>query len=145
MKTLMLILLSGMMCLMNCGQVQAQNPGTYGYDASGNRVSRVIVLALKSSKAEVTAEEKVYGETLKDFTVRIYPNPTKGALTVEIQQLPEGETAAVKLYSMSGKLIHHKAGVRHIEHFNIGNHPAGIYLLKITAGDSSTEWRIIKQ
>jgi len=134
-----------MMYLMVCNQIHAQNPVTYGYDASGNRISRVVIFAAQAPKAEITAEEKVYGETLKDFTVRIYPNPTKGELTVEIQQLPEGETATLWLYSMSGSLISRKTGVSDIEHFNISRQPAGIYLLKIKVGDSSTEWKIIKQ
>jgi len=138
-------LLLGMMCLMCCNEIQAQNQATYGYDLSGNRVRRVIELPLRSQSAEEPAEQKVFSEMLKDFTVRIYPNPTKGDLTVEIQQLPEGKTAEIRLYSMSGSLIQQKTVAGGAEHFNIGNQPAGIYLLRITAGDSSTEWKIIKQ
>jgi len=137
-----------MMCFTVCNKVHAQNPVTYGYDDSGNRVSRVVVLALRSSKEETTTtgEEKVYGETLKDFTVRIYPNPTKGDLTVEIRQLQEGQTVTLRLYGMSGKLIHHKNDFHGgTEKFNIGKQPAGIYVLKIISGDSSTDWKIIKQ
>ena len=136
-------LLSGMICLICCGQAQAQT--TYGYDLSGNRISRSITLPSKSQHSEEPAEQKVLSEMLKDFTVRIYPNPTKGDLTVEIHRLPKGKNVTVNLYGISGKLILHKKNVRESVHLNIGNHPAGIYLLKIAAGDSSTEWKIIKQ
>jgi len=125
----------------------SQNAVSYGYDASGNRISRVITLPpSKAPQAEPASEEKVYSEVLKDFTVNIYPNPTKGELTVEIGQLPEGETASIWLYSLQGKIIMQKKGLRDgFEHLNIGNQPAGIYLMKIATKDSSTEWKIIKE
>ena len=160
-------ILSGMMCFLSYGQAQAQNQVTYGYDASGNRIKRVIVLPSKSPsppaetemeteakteteteaepKTEEQVEPKIFSEMLKDFSVRIYPNPTKGDLTVEIQSLPDENTATLRLYSMSGNLILQRTGVRNIETLNISNQAAGIYILKITSGDSSTEWKIIKQ
>jgi len=161
MKTIYYFLISIILFgIMNCNEAQAQ--ATYGYDASGNRISRVITIVSKApaqpqqqsedtlqsqpQSTEEPAEQKVFNEMLKDFTVRIYPNPTKGDFTVEIQQLPEGKTATLRLYSASGKLIHHKNGFRGgAEHFNISHHPNGIYILRIVAGDSSTEWKIIKQ
>ena len=121
----------------------------FGYDSAGNRVNRVIRSSFKSQKAEEQSEEKstekIYSEVLKDFSIKIYPNPTKGDLTVEILNLPEGKTANLRLYDMSGRLILQKTGVRDTEHLNIGKSPDGIYILKISAGDSSTEWKIIKQ
>jgi len=125
-------------------QAQAQAVG-YGYDASGNRISRVITFQMKSLNEE-PAEEKVYNEVLKDFTVNIYPNPTRGELTVDIEQLPEGKTASLRLYSLQGKLILQRTGLRDgSEHLNIGNQPPGIYVMKIATKDSSTDWKIIKK
>jgi hypothetical protein len=46
---------------------------------------------------------------------------------------------------MSGNLILQRTNVLDTEHLNIGNQPDGIYILRISAGDSSTEWKIIKQ
>jgi len=142
------MILCGIIC---CNQAQAQV--TYAYDASGNRTNRVITFTSKSpaqpqsSEEEEPTAQKVYSEDLKDFSIRIYPNPTKGDITVEIHQLPEGKTVTLTLYSMAGSLIMQKAGVRDIEHFNISKQPNGVYLLKITAKDStsSTEWKIIKK
>jgi len=139
-----IIIVMGVLC---CRQAQAQGV-SYGYDASGNRISRVITIPppLKSSKSEPTAEEKVYSEVLKDFSVNIYPNPTKGELTVEIGQLPEGKTASLRLYNLQGKLILQRTGLHDgSEHLNIGAQPAGIYLMKIATKDASTEWKIIKK
>ena len=138
------ILLSVIMCFLFYDTAGAQV--SFGYDAAGNRVNRVITASFRSQKAEEQPEEpKVHSEVLKDFSVKIYPNPTKGDLTVEIQNLPEGKTANLRLYNMSGNLIIQKKDVRGTEHLNIGNQSSGIYILRISAGDSSTEWKIIKQ
>ena len=146
MKTRFLFLIIITIGVFCCRQAQAQGV-SYGYDAAGNRISRVITMPpLRSSKSEPTGEEKVYSEVLKDFTVNIYPNPTKGDLTVEIGQLPEGRTASLLLYNLQGKLILQRTGLHDgSEHLNIGAQPAGIYLMKIATQDSSTEWKIIKK
>ena len=136
-------MLSLVMCILCRYTADAQV--TFGYDASGNRISRVIRFPAKSPSFEDQAVEKVHIEILKDFSVRIYPNPTKGDLTVEILNLPEGKTANLRLYDMSGSLILQKTEVRDTEYFNISNRPDGIYILKITSEDSTTEWKIIKQ
>jgi len=142
-----LILLSGIMCLVFHDTAGAQV--NFGYDAAGNRVNRVIDLSFRSQKAEEKVEEetkeKVHSEVLKDFSINIYPNPTKGDLTVEIQNLPEGKTANLRLYNMSGSLILQKTDISDKEHINISNQPSGIYIMRISAGDSSTEWKIVKQ
>jgi len=140
----LIIITIGVFCFR---QAQAQGV-SYGYDASGNRISRVITIPppLKSSKSEPTGEEQVYSEVLKDFTVKIYPNPTKGELTVEIGQLPEGKTASLRLYNLQGKLILQRTGLHDgSEHLNISHHPTGVYLMKIATKDASTEWKIIKK
>ena len=142
-----LILLSLIMCFLCHNTAGAQV--TFGYDAAGNRVSRVIKLPAKSPNVEKQYAEqsvqKVHNEMLKDFSVQIYPNPTKGDLTVEIQNIKDGKTANLRLYDMSGSFILQKTDVRNIECLNISNLPDGIYVLKITSGDSSTEWKIVKQ
>ena len=153
--------------LLYCTQAEGQT--SYGYDLSGNRISRVITLPSQTSSAvssadplteppadpvvepveeqsmEQSPEQQVYSEMLKDFSVLIYPNPTKGELTVKIQGLAEEQTAVLRIYSASGSLILQKTGVRDMEYLDISHQPAGIYLLKITSEDTSTEWKIIKQ
>jgi hypothetical protein len=142
-----LIFLSGILCLLCHNTAEAQV--SFGYDAAGNRVNRVIDMQFRSQKAEEKVEEKVeqktHSEILKDFSIKIYPNPTKGDLTVEIMNLPEGKTANLRLYDMSGNLVLQKTNITDTEYLNISNRPNGIYLMRIAAGDSSTEWKIIKQ
>ena len=129
-----------------CAMLQAQDKVTYRYDAAGNRISRTIVLAPRSAPAPAEDEQAaVYTEMLADIKLKIYPNPTDGLVKVEIQNLPEGRTADIWLYAMTGKLINTYKNVSSTVSINISNQPAGVYVMKITAGDYRTEWKIIKK
>jgi YD repeat-containing protein len=125
--------------------LHSQNKVSYGYDSAGNRVSRTIEV-VRSSQGTVEEEPPVvYSEMLSDIELKIYPNPTEGLLNIEIYNLPEGQTANIWLYNLSGNLITSFKDVSDSVSMNISGQPAGIYLMKIMAGEYQTEWRIIKK
>ena len=129
-----------------CPMLQSQDKVTYGYDAAGNRISRTIIFSPRSAPIPVEEEQPaVYFERLSDIQLKIYPNPTTGLLTVEISNLPEGETATIRLYAMSGQLISTFNNISHTVNIDISSQPAGIYLMNIVAGEYRTEWKIIKK
>ena len=133
-------------CPILHAQAQVQDTIAYRYDAAGNRISRTLVLSTISAPAP--PEEKppvVYTEVFADIQLKIYPNPTDGLVKVEIGNLPEGETAEIRLYAMSGKLIMTIRDVSKAVDINIGDQPAGIYVMNIVAGKFRTEWKIIKK
>jgi hypothetical protein len=132
------------MCI--CPMFHSQDKVTYGYDAAGNRISRTIVMGTKSSPT--TDEEEhpaVYTEKVADIILKIYPNPTDGLVKVEIYNLPEGQTANIWLYAMTGRLINTFKGISDAVSINIGKQPEGVYVMKIEAGEYRTEWKIIKK
>ena len=140
------MILLGLLLASFCPALHSQNKVTYGYDAAGNRISRTIVLSPTSAPAPIEEEEPVvYTETFADIKLKIYPNPTTGLLKVEIHNLPKGQTADIWLYAMSGQLINTFKNVSDAISINISNQPAGIYLMRIMAGDFRTEWKIIKK
>jgi hypothetical protein len=144
MKTISLFLFfAGIMGL--CKIALAQDKVSYSYDAAGNRISRIIVMGeLRADEPEVQEEETAYSEMLSELLIKIYPNPTRGLIRIEIQNLPVGETANITLYELSGKLITMKQTSESTE-IDITGQPAGIYLMKIIAGEKQTEWKIIKK
>jgi len=123
-----------------------QNKVTFGYDNAGNRISRTISL-LKSAPTSESEDEPpvIYSEMLSDIEIKIYPNPTHGLLKVEICNLPEKQTAEVSLYDLSGRLITHRKTVDVSTEIDLSGQSDGIYVMKITAGEYQTEWRIIKK
>jgi hypothetical protein len=121
----------------------------FGYDEAGNRINRVIDMppaqapALRADSAQ--SQPAVYSEVISDLVVLIYPNPTDGLIRVEIQNLSPKETAEIALYQFSGKMIQRKRGISSFTEIDITGQPAGVYVLKIIAGEKQTEWKIIKK
>ena len=131
-----------------CPLLHSQNQDTiaYRYDAAGNRISRTIVLSTISAPAPLEEKPQViYTEVFADIQLKIYPNPTDGLVKVEIFNLPEGQTAQIWLYAMSGQLITSFNEVSKAVDINISGQPAGIYVMRIVAGKFRTEWKIIKK
>jgi YD repeat-containing protein len=120
---------------------------SFNYDYAGNRTSRIIIMSSKSKQQQDTQEKQPAGfsEVLAGILINIYPNPTEGLIKVDIQNLPEGETANLNLYTLSGNLIVSKQKVTSSTEINITGQAAGIYILKIVAGKEQTEWKIIKK
>lgn len=118
----------------------------FSYDASGNRTERVIDL---TKSAEITAssstanEEKLFEAELANLEIRIYPNPTKGVLKVEIPDIGDIKPTLV-VYNLQGKQLVHKTVSNQISTINLSGHPAGMYIMKIVNGQESLDWKIIK-
>ena len=121
------------------------NTISFGYDAAGNRVSRAVPNQLRSATQEEEETTTSVEEVLSDVTIKIYPNPTEGIVTVEINSPREAETNEVSLYSLSGKNIIPVRVVERSANLDISEQPAGVYILKIRAGEQHTEWKIIKK
>lgn len=127
----------------------------FQYDDAGNRTSRKTITlrasapGIRSATAGVADEEEtaealpVFTDRLSQAAILIYPNPTKGLLRVEIN----GGIAPVdlQLYDMSGRLLLQEPNVTTSAVLDLGNHPAGTYLLRLTSGTQKSEWKIIKE
>ena len=125
----------------------SQNKVTYAYDAAGNRTNRTIVMQSKSMAQPAEQRENIPGlsEIVAGISVNIYPNPTEGKIRVDIKNLPDGETANLNLYNVSGHLIVSKKNVASSTEINIHGHHKGVYILKVIAGKQQKEWKIIKK
>lgn len=121
---------------------------SYTYDAAGNRTGRSIAATQRSSDQPVEKVAKAttsISDTLADFSVKIYPNPTEGKVRIDINNLPVGEKANLNLYNVSGHLIVSKKNVTSSTEINIHGHHKGVYILKVIAGKQQKEWKIVKK
>ncbi|MCK9618376.1 MAG: T9SS type A sorting domain-containing protein [Lentimicrobiaceae bacterium] len=143
--------------------LKAQNfSATYDYDANGNRIS-VTVIYMGYEEKTVLADtslllpdtvlpgdgwNKKITETLDNFIVTIYPNPTQGKLCVEIggasvEQL-SAKGNAIKLWDMQSRLLKNISPLTQYNFIDLSGNVAGTYLLKIYAGGRSKEYKIVK-
>lgn len=114
---------------------------TYSYDASGNRTERVINL-LKSSNNK--SQQEIELNISETTGIKIYPNPTKGLLKINIRGYENGTQFNFKLFDIEGtELISKETGESQIE-LNLSDYKSGIYILHLLIEDQIFKWKIIK-
>lgn len=118
---------------------------SYSYDAAGNRVSKEIVLEQKRSLKKGNSHENTVSETLSDKEIRIYPNPTKGILKLEISVLEENDNCEISIYSSSGQLLYTLRTNEQITDIDMTSFTSGAYFLHITINREQSIWKIIKE
>lgn len=154
MKILALLLLTASCWLPEPGYSQTIHY-SYGYDESGNRISREQVITYPKKSAQmpkdslslVSPKDKV-NEVFKDLVenreITIYPNPTKGLLTVEIP-LSNNDKARIRLFNIQWKLLIDNNNPGTMTEVDLSGQPAGIYLMQIFVNNKPSTWKIIKQ
>lgn len=121
--------------------VRAQDKISYAYDASGNRTERVMVL---TKSATVTTQE-VFTDTVKERQVKIYPNPTKGLLKVEIPESEDIKNCTISINSIaSGRLVMKKKATFPTTDIDISSQQDGFYIMVIDIDGHYTTWKIMK-
>lgn len=136
---------------------QSSLPRTYEYDESGNRILRKI-LELKSLETDTNdyiladdisytqentpKREEVFEEQIGNVSIRVFPNPTQGALTLQCDASVSG---TYEVLSQSGQLLQNGRIVSNTSHIDFSPLPSGAYLLRLNMKDKSETWKIIKR
>ena len=126
--------------------VSGQNIVSYAYDNAGNRISRTVLLSSKSPlvKKDSIAPAPVE-EQLGDRKILVYPNPTKGALAVEITGGSDKDDIHIVLISAQGIQLKNLKVTNGTTAIDMHLYPPGWFILRVLAGDKVTELKIIKQ
>ncbi len=78
--------------------------------------------------------------------VNVYPNPTRGALTLEVQLLNHEERIRVEVLNHMGKMIYSREMPAQTHYsLDIANEKPGMYFVRIIQGNEMTLQRVIKQ
>ena len=118
---------------------------SYGYDLAGNRIKREIVLSTYGDNSRKVVPKSSFAESLSDKTIKIYPNPTKGMLKVEIGGWTDTDNGSLTFFNSNGVCLISKPLVEPYETLNITEFSPGIYFMKIKIHDNETTWKIIKE
>lgn len=122
---------------------------SFTYDAAGNRTIREIVF--KSSKTtfnsnlDTISSIKPFTDMMGKMKITIFPNPTKGQLSVEIKNMPINASGEIRIYNVSGNIIQYQKTVGSLNLFDFSPYSTGIYFLQIKVGQDESKWKIIKQ
>jgi len=119
---------------------------SYGYDNAGNRISRKTVTLAKAQAAKKNPETPApVIEQLGERKITVYPNPTKGALAVEITGGDAKDAIRLTLFGPQGTQLQSINATATITPVNMSSYPAGWYILRVQAGAKNTEFKIVKQ
>jgi YD repeat-containing protein len=145
-KFIYFLLLSFFIVLVQSIEGKAQTSYTFTYDASGNRLSRTISLknASISQNDTVVAIQKTFEDLIGNCEVKIYPNPTKGLLKVEIP-FTEEISATIGIFTLQGALVKKQDVKSTFTEIDLNKQPSGIFILRIGIGDLSSDWKIVKE
>jgi len=138
-----LYLLFSFILILSSGM--AQNIVSYAYDNAGNRISRKVV-NLNSNPSHVKASEPAPVEDqLGERKITVYPNPTRGALAVEITGGNDKDAIQLIVFSAQGVQLQNVKVTATTTPVNMSAYPGGWYILRVQAGEKVTEFKIIKQ
>jgi hypothetical protein len=125
----------------------------YYYDAAGNRKTRSVIGPDQAPEEEdgttvynsENTKTEVYEDVLAEQQLKIYPNPTRGRLAVEIVHYNLNEPGSIQVFDMGGRLVHNTTVLSQNMQIDITGEPAGSYIMVIVIGKEKSEWKIIKQ
>ena len=126
----------------------AQGKIRYTYDAAGNRIRRTAAKAVqkaRSGRAVADAGCQTTAGASQGHAVKIYPNPTDGAVNISIGGLGVAEHCVLDLCTPQGILVLEKEVKADDITLDLSDRPSGIYLLTVTIDNTPTTWKIIKR
>ena len=116
---------------------------SYDYDVAGNRISRkVVTLPPPQSVKQHPPDSIAVDDMLAERTIRVYPNPTKGALGVEITGGDWDENIDLILFSGQGIRLYHAKAHQGINPIDMTVYPEGWYILRVQAGEQRKEFKV---
>lgn len=116
----------------------------YSYDNAGNRIKREIVMKTKAPYEEVSTTTEYFSEKLSEKDIRIYPNPTKGRLKIEIVGYENSDRCTLRILNVSGQQILSAHANSPCTELDISSKANGVYILYISLNNKETAWKIIK-
>jgi hypothetical protein len=131
----------------------SQTTINFAYDSAGNRVSRTIELPASPTMfgggggtAEFREDENFFTEILAEKEIKIYPNPTRGQLRVEILGYENlDKNSSIQVFTSGGALLYKTGNLKQTNDINLTDKPAGLYIMLINIGGERSTWKIIKQ
>lgn len=111
-------------------------------------IIKIIEVEQNSKDGEEEGEETFLGDKFIEIqSVKIYPNPTSGNLTIEAE-LSNRTNATIYIFDLMGRLVDIRkySNVDKLyEYLDIQGVSSGIYIVKILAGTDHKTYKIIKQ
>ncbi len=134
------------LCILICTSfaLSAQDIN-YEHDNNGNRILREVVV-LKTTMAGDNPSGSANSTQWGAFSIKVFPNPTKGLVVMEISDLSPEDQGEIFVSTINGQLLNRFAldssGKWEVD---LQDQPSGIYLVKVVLNEKNKVWKIIKE
>lgn len=122
------------------------DPLQYVYDLSGNRKERIIYMLKTAFSSLDTVPELI--QTEKNFTYKIYPNPTEGNLYIEFdwkEPYQYQSSDRIEIHDRNGHRVKNVKIADDRVYIDISNQNFGIYIMNIVLANETISWKIFKK
>jgi len=130
-------------------------PGTHAKDGSYLHawISSVgfcsgLPLSIIASKTEEEVlPTHIKAETLNDERFfKVYPNPTKGIFTLELNSVNESGSVKIEIFNLLGeRILNTEQQTNSHYQFDLSGNKAGIYFIRVICGENNKIEKLIKQ
>ncbi len=144
----------GLLSISTKSQVQY----LFGYDAAGNRISRMgIILNKATQNVDTTGNvlsdsclynneaKQQYQANIEDYVITVYPNPTTGELKIDISNFEEGTKGSIFITDIQGKYIYKTDVIYDKNIINLNYVASGQYLMRIVLNNKNHEFFVFKE
>lgn len=85
-------------------------------------------------------------EKVNTSSIMVYPNPTSGSFTLEMEGQNGNSKVRIDIFNMRGEKIQTEEIIGENRHeFSLWDKPAGVYFIRVITGTSVTSIKVIKQ
>ena len=145
---LLIAFISVSMLNMNAQTTTTKQVVEFSYDEHGNRTKRALTTITITNPQQVKKNQQDI-EPTEDFmgerTIKIFPNPTRGDLNVNITNLKENDHLTVTIYDMNGRTIISTPITEGSNAVDMNAQAQGMYIMLITNGKERLEYKIVKE
>ena len=114
----------------------------YEYTPTGNRKKCYVGFAKIAATPD---KQEEYTEIIDDIKFKIFPNPTKGLMKINIETENKIENIKIELFDISSKLILNKLATNKEIELDITEAPTGSYFMKIFINNKPYYWNVLKE
>ena len=152
-KRINILLVLAMLCVTVSLQAQNEAVVRYTYDGNGNRITRTLQFRrIKDPNGDATKNDAAAECSTEDMTghfgtadITLFPNPTYGQFQVKVERTDGSSEIRALVTTLNGAVLDERQLTDGLNDFDIGRQPAGIYILRLMAGNEACVWKIIKQ
>lgn len=142
--------------MLVCSSLKAQTfKATYTYDENGNRLTASVVYLTQTPSSPSTnnenntkTEEDLKVDDVTNLTIRVFPNPTKGNLRVELtgvnEELLKSPNNAIRVWDIQGRLMFSINVVETSNLVDLSGYGNGTYIMQLFINGKVKDFKIVK-